>query len=383
MAMWLIAVVGAAPCQCRSPGGNQTTSPGADGLHRPATGLDEPATGGDDQGLPERMRVPGRPRAGLEGHEAAARPRRRLGLEQRIDPDRPGEMFGRRLARRPGAASDHVHELVLLCSRNGRGGPDPPARTASAPRGAQELDAVDRDGRVQPAELRVVPGGRGRRRAPSSGCRTGASWPRRRRSRTASAGSGWRNRGSRPRRAAPGRAASSRAPPALRRCGREGHATVASQIWRKEAFPRTARASLGGGSTVAKAAFLALATDVEPRPALFSAAMILAVLAAATPPWCGAPGRRGDHADFSVSARRRSPRGRPHGLLPESSAPLKDASCCEYIWMIYNETWRDVHPGRDVGSAGHIGAAGQLPELRQRPARIRRRARIRLTEGRP
>jgi hypothetical protein len=27
-AMWLMAVVGAAPCQCFSPGGNQTTSPG-------------------------------------------------------------------------------------------------------------------------------------------------------------------------------------------------------------------------------------------------------------------------------------------------------------------------------------------------------------------
>ena len=28
MAMWVMAVVGAAPCQCFSPGGNQTTSPG-------------------------------------------------------------------------------------------------------------------------------------------------------------------------------------------------------------------------------------------------------------------------------------------------------------------------------------------------------------------
>ena len=135
MAMWLIAVVGAAPCQCRSPGGTRPRRRG--GCSAPARpGLDEPAPGGDDQDLPERMGVPGRPRAGLEGHEAAARPRRRLGLEQRFDPDRPGEMFGRRLARRPGAASDHVHELVLLCSRNRRGGPDPPARTASAPRGA-------------------------------------------------------------------------------------------------------------------------------------------------------------------------------------------------------------------------------------------------------
>src|SRR3954464_11678901 len=28
MAMWVIAVVAVAPCQCFSPGGNQTTSPG-------------------------------------------------------------------------------------------------------------------------------------------------------------------------------------------------------------------------------------------------------------------------------------------------------------------------------------------------------------------
>ena len=28
MAMWVMAVVGVAPCQCFSPGGNQTTSPG-------------------------------------------------------------------------------------------------------------------------------------------------------------------------------------------------------------------------------------------------------------------------------------------------------------------------------------------------------------------
>lgn len=27
-ATWVMAVVGVAPCQCRSPGGNQTTSPG-------------------------------------------------------------------------------------------------------------------------------------------------------------------------------------------------------------------------------------------------------------------------------------------------------------------------------------------------------------------
>ena len=28
MAMWVMGVAGAAPCQCFSPGGNQTTSPG-------------------------------------------------------------------------------------------------------------------------------------------------------------------------------------------------------------------------------------------------------------------------------------------------------------------------------------------------------------------
>ncbi len=78
MAMCVIAVVGAAPCQCFSPGGNQTTSPGPNFLDRPAPALGPAATRRHDQSLPQRMRVPRRPGAGLEG-DAGALYERRIG----------------------------------------------------------------------------------------------------------------------------------------------------------------------------------------------------------------------------------------------------------------------------------------------------------------
>ena len=66
-------------------------------LHRAALLLHPAAAGGDDQRLAQRVRVPRRPRARLEGDHPAADARRGLGLEARVDAHGPGEV-----ARRPG-----------------------------------------------------------------------------------------------------------------------------------------------------------------------------------------------------------------------------------------------------------------------------------------
>ena len=71
-----MAVVGEAPCQCFSPGGHQTTSPGRIVRALPALALHQAAASGHDQVLPEGMRVPRRARAGLERDAVDERPRR-------------------------------------------------------------------------------------------------------------------------------------------------------------------------------------------------------------------------------------------------------------------------------------------------------------------
>jgi hypothetical protein len=63
MAIWVIAVVAVAPCQCFSSGENQTTSPGRTTSTGPPSRWTQPQPGRDDQGLTERMRVPCRARA--------------------------------------------------------------------------------------------------------------------------------------------------------------------------------------------------------------------------------------------------------------------------------------------------------------------------------
>ena len=100
MAMCVIAVVGAAPCQCFSPGGNQTTSPGRISSTGPPSRCTRPQPGGDDQRLPERVRVPRRARARLERDARARHARRVWRLEQRVDADRAGEPVRRSFARR-------------------------------------------------------------------------------------------------------------------------------------------------------------------------------------------------------------------------------------------------------------------------------------------
>ena len=89
--MCVIAVVGVAPCQCFSPGGNQTTSPGRISSIGPPHALRPAAARRHDQRLAERVRVPRRPGARLE-RDAGADGACRVGrLEQRIDPHRAGE----------------------------------------------------------------------------------------------------------------------------------------------------------------------------------------------------------------------------------------------------------------------------------------------------
>lgn len=51
MAIWLMAVVAVAPCQCFSPGSNQTTSPARISSIRSALTLHPAAASGDDKGL--------------------------------------------------------------------------------------------------------------------------------------------------------------------------------------------------------------------------------------------------------------------------------------------------------------------------------------------
>ena len=65
-----MAVVGVAPCQCFSPGREPDHVAGPDLLDRAALALRPAAAGGDDQRLPERMRVPCGARARLEGDAA-------------------------------------------------------------------------------------------------------------------------------------------------------------------------------------------------------------------------------------------------------------------------------------------------------------------------
>ena len=66
--MCVMPVVGAAPCQCFSPGANHTTSPGRISSTRAAFALHPAKAGRDDERLSKRMGVPRRPRTRFECH---------------------------------------------------------------------------------------------------------------------------------------------------------------------------------------------------------------------------------------------------------------------------------------------------------------------------
>ena len=97
MAMCVIAVVAVAPCQCFSPGSNQTTSPGRICSTVPPLSLHPSASVGDDQRLTEWMSMPRGTSAGLERHNPASDPRRCISLEPRIDSHRSGKPIRRSL----------------------------------------------------------------------------------------------------------------------------------------------------------------------------------------------------------------------------------------------------------------------------------------------
>ena len=105
-----MAVVGPAPCQCFSPGGNHTTSPGRISSTGPPSRCTQPQPVSHDQRLAERVRVPGRARAGLEGDERAGNTGGLRRAEQRIDADRAGEPIGGTFAGRLRTAAFDFHD---------------------------------------------------------------------------------------------------------------------------------------------------------------------------------------------------------------------------------------------------------------------------------
>ena len=111
--MWVMAVSGAAPCQCFSHRLEPDDVAGVDVLDRPAQTLDAAEAGGDDQHLPQGMGVPGGTSARLEGDGVAGRPGRRDDRIERIDADGAGEPVGRAFHRRTRAGAGDLHGCFL------------------------------------------------------------------------------------------------------------------------------------------------------------------------------------------------------------------------------------------------------------------------------
>src|SRR3954454_1667646 len=80
-----------------------------DHLDRTTLTLHPAAAEGDDQRLPERVRVPRGARAGLEGDDRAADTGRLASLKWRVDAYRTGKIFGGTLGRRLRTISCDLH----------------------------------------------------------------------------------------------------------------------------------------------------------------------------------------------------------------------------------------------------------------------------------
>ena len=100
MAMCVMAVVGVAPCQCFSPGGNQTTSPGRISSTGPPQRCARPQPAVTISVWPSgcvchAVRAPGSNVTLAPTARAGA-----FGFEQRVDAHRAGEPIGRSFAGR-------------------------------------------------------------------------------------------------------------------------------------------------------------------------------------------------------------------------------------------------------------------------------------------
>ena len=119
-AICVIAVVGAAPCQCFSPGRKPDDIARTDFFDWPAFGLRPAKAGRDDEGLAERMGVPRGTGARLEGDVTAAHTRWVANLEHRVHADGAGKIGFGSFAGRPRSVAFDIHCLSPLCLRHRR-----------------------------------------------------------------------------------------------------------------------------------------------------------------------------------------------------------------------------------------------------------------------
>src|SRR4051812_5636814 len=94
MAIWLIAVVAVAPCQCFSPGGQTTTSPARISLLAPPWHCTQPQPDVTTSLWPSGW-VPSSAGARLEDNQAGRDTGWIRRLKQRVDPHSAAEIFRR------------------------------------------------------------------------------------------------------------------------------------------------------------------------------------------------------------------------------------------------------------------------------------------------
>src|SRR5205807_4433958 len=111
MAMYVTAVVGVAPCQCFSPGGNQITSPGRMSSMGPPQRWTRPQPAVTISVWRSLVAVPCFPSAGFNRDTHPDRTCRSGCLEQGVKADRAGKVLGRSFPGRLRATSFDVHSL--------------------------------------------------------------------------------------------------------------------------------------------------------------------------------------------------------------------------------------------------------------------------------